>query len=82
MIRYVALYGDGPERRLKIEEKGAYVDLTYQKMNSAKFWVDQECLSLPVEGAKTIGDVAAALVTIWDERRQAEMAERAAAAAR
>lgn len=82
--RYVTIYSPGRERRLEIRERGAYLVLTLQGkalVSTESEWLQEGSeFAIPIEGSTNIGDVAASLVVLWEERRQAEMAVRAAKA--
>jgi len=80
MIRYVPLYGgSGQQQRLQIKRETGHLSLTKQALDADGVWYNWDTsISIPAKSSSEIADVTAALTTMWDETRQAEMAERAA----
>lgn len=75
--RFVRVWSSGRPRRLVIRDTGAYLDLEFQRENEAGDWVqDGEAFWIPVEDSVSIADVAGAIVTMWEARRQEEMQKR------
>ena len=80
MTRYVTLYGGvvGMYRRLAIREAGAHLVLQLERKNAVGAWIeDGEELAIETKDSGCIGNVAAALATIWDTRRVEELERRA-----
>lgn len=80
MIRFVRLYGGREGHRLRMEEAGMYVRISKER-NIEGVWcaANEEPTMLPAMSATELGDIIAALVHMWEEKRDREVVERTSA---
>jgi len=79
--RYITVWSAGLPQRLVIQDMGEIVELRHEVLGPHGWEAEGYRFVIPARGAVQVGDMAAALAQIWDERTERELAERAAKAA-